>query len=114
MGRTASPIRIGRIAHEHRATRPMMSEPDGHVLTGLRVIDAASFIAGPVAATILADLGAGVIKIEPPQGDPYRHRTGGPGVPESPTTIAGSSTTERNAASRSICVIRPAVRCCND
>jgi crotonobetainyl-CoA:carnitine CoA-transferase CaiB-like acyl-CoA transferase len=53
-------------------------------LAGLRVIDAASFIAGPVAATILADLGADVIKVEPPDGDPYRHRTGGPGVPESP------------------------------
>ena len=62
----------------------MMSQPDGHLLSGLRVIDAASFIAGPVAATILADLGADVIKIEPPHGDPYRHRTGGPGVPESP------------------------------
>jgi crotonobetainyl-CoA:carnitine CoA-transferase CaiB-like acyl-CoA transferase len=54
------------------------------LLNGLRVIDAASFIAGPVAATILADLGADVIKLEPPGGDPYRHRTGGPGVPESP------------------------------
>ena len=51
---------------------------------GLRVIDAASFIAGPVATTILADFGAEVVKIEPPDGDPYRHRTGGPGVPESP------------------------------
>jgi crotonobetainyl-CoA:carnitine CoA-transferase CaiB-like acyl-CoA transferase len=54
------------------------------LLDKLRVIDAASFIAGPVAATILADLGADVIKLEPPDGDPYRHRTGGPGVPESP------------------------------
>ena len=54
------------------------------MLAGLRVIDAASFIAGPVATTILADLGADVIKLEPPAGDPYRHRTGGPGVPESP------------------------------
>jgi crotonobetainyl-CoA:carnitine CoA-transferase CaiB-like acyl-CoA transferase len=54
------------------------------LLDGLRVIDAASFIAGPVATTILADLGADVIKLEPPDGDPYRHRTGGPGVPESP------------------------------
>src|SRR5438093_7182764 len=62
------------------------AEPDSAMplLDGLRVIDAASFIAGPVATTIRADLGADVIKLEPPAGDPYRHRTGGPGVPESP------------------------------
>ena len=57
---------------------------DAFLLSGLRVIDAASFIAGPVATTMLADLGAAVIKIEPPHGDPYRHRMGGPGIPESP------------------------------
>jgi len=55
-----------------------------YLLDGLRVIDTASFIAGPVATTMLADFGAEVIKIEPPAGDPYRHRTGGPGIPESP------------------------------
>jgi crotonobetainyl-CoA:carnitine CoA-transferase CaiB-like acyl-CoA transferase len=57
---------------------------DNVLLAGVRVIDAANFIAGPVATTIMADLGADVIKIEPPDGDPYRHRTGGPGVAESP------------------------------
>jgi crotonobetainyl-CoA:carnitine CoA-transferase CaiB-like acyl-CoA transferase len=57
---------------------------DNALLAGVRVIDAANFIAGPVATTIMADLGADVIKIEPPDGDPYRHRTGGPGVAESP------------------------------
>jgi crotonobetainyl-CoA:carnitine CoA-transferase CaiB-like acyl-CoA transferase len=62
----------------------MKSGDPERLLAGLRVIDAASFIAGPVATTILADLGADVVKVEPPEGDPYRHRTGGPGVPESP------------------------------
>jgi len=61
-----------------------MAASNERLFSGLRVIDAASFIAGPVATTILADLGADVIKIEPPHGDPYRHRMGGPGVPESP------------------------------
>ncbi len=39
---------------------------------GLKVIDCASFIAAPVAATLLADLGADVVKVEPPDGDPHR------------------------------------------
>ncbi|MBM3491405.1 MAG: CoA transferase [Alphaproteobacteria bacterium] len=52
---------------------------------GLKVIDCASFIAAPAAATILADFGAEVIKIEPPgEGDPYRQLVGMPGLPESP------------------------------
>ncbi len=43
------------------------------VFTGLKVIDAAGFIAAPAAATILSDFGADVIKIEPPgEGDAFR------------------------------------------
>ena len=46
--------------------------PDG-LLSDLLVIDCASFIAGPAAATIMSDYGARVIKIEPPGlGDSYR------------------------------------------
>jgi len=47
------------------------------LLDGIRVIDAASFIAGPVAATVMADFGAQVIKVEPPAGDTYRLRNAG-------------------------------------
>ncbi len=43
------------------------------VFSGLKVIDLASFIAGPSAAVILSDFGADVIKVEPPGGDPWRH-----------------------------------------
>ena len=39
---------------------------------GLKVIDCASYIAAPAAAMILADLGADVVKLEPPNGDPHR------------------------------------------
>ncbi|MEM9355331.1 MAG: CaiB/BaiF CoA-transferase family protein [Pseudomonadota bacterium] len=43
-------------------------------LTGIRVLDIATFIAAPVAATILADYGADVIKVEALDGgDPNRH-----------------------------------------
>ena len=41
-------------------------------LTGLRVIDAATNIAGPYGASVLADLGAEVVKVEPLRGDPVR------------------------------------------
>lgn len=44
------------------------------IFSGLKVVDVASFIAGPAAATVLSDFGADVIKVEPPGGgDPYRH-----------------------------------------
>lgn len=46
---------------------------DTHLLEGLRVVDIASFIAAPAAATILGDFGADVVKVEPPHtGDGYR------------------------------------------
>ncbi len=42
-------------------------------LAGLRVLDVSSFIAAPVAATVMADYGCDVVKIEPPVGgDPNR------------------------------------------
>ena len=47
-----------------------------HLFSGLKVIDCASWIAGPAAATIMSDFGADVIKIEPPGvGDPWRARS---------------------------------------
>ena len=48
---------------------------------GLKVIDCASFIAAPAAATTLADFGADVIKIESPEGDPYRATFQAAGLP---------------------------------
>ena len=58
--------------HQDKAltTDPGTDEP--LPFQGLKVIDCASFIAGPVAATLLADLGADVVKVEPPGGDPHR------------------------------------------
>lgn len=51
------------------------------ILSGLKVVDAASFIAGPASTTIMADFGAEVIKIEPPSGDPFRSALGGTRYP---------------------------------
>jgi formyl-CoA transferase len=44
-----------------------------NIFSGLKVVDFASFIAGPSAAVILSDFGADVIKAEPPSGDFWRH-----------------------------------------
>jgi len=44
-----------------------------NIFAGLKVVDLASFIAGPGAAVILSDFGADVIKVEPPSGDPWRN-----------------------------------------
>ena len=43
-----------------------------YLFDDLLVIDAATFLAGPGAATVMSDYGATVIKIEPPEGDRYR------------------------------------------
>lgn len=54
------------------------------LFSDLLVLDCASFIAGPAAATMLSDFGARVIKIEPPgHGDGYRMFQELPGLPRS-------------------------------
>ena len=43
------------------------------ILSGIKVVELATYIAGPAAATVLADFGAEVVKIEPPgRPDPFR------------------------------------------
>jgi crotonobetainyl-CoA:carnitine CoA-transferase CaiB-like acyl-CoA transferase len=83
----------------------MMSE---RVFDGLRVIDCASFIAGPAAATVMSDFGADVVKIEPPgPGDPYRRRAtppSGPGLTSNP----GFELDGRNKRSLALDLRRPA------
>jgi crotonobetainyl-CoA:carnitine CoA-transferase CaiB-like acyl-CoA transferase len=55
---------------ENQASTELGNLPQA--LAGLRIIDAATLFAGPYAAAVLADLGADVIKVEHPQGDPSR------------------------------------------
>ncbi len=42
-------------------------------LDGIRILEFTEIIAGPFGGMLLADMGADVIKIEPPWGDPWRH-----------------------------------------
>ena len=42
------------------------------LLSGLRVLDLTRNLPGPFATRLLADLGATIVKVEPPEGDPAR------------------------------------------
>ncbi len=69
----------------------------GAMLQGVRVIDLTSVVFGPYASQILADLGADVIKVEPPHGDHFR-----PGTRAAVTPGMGSGWMAVNRGKRSI------------
>jgi len=62
--------RFGSGRREHRKGRSGLAQQKA--LEGIKVIDAATLFAGPLAATVLGDFGAEVIKVEHPRGDPAR------------------------------------------
>ncbi|MGH7859783.1 MAG: CaiB/BaiF CoA transferase family protein [Candidatus Binatia bacterium] len=73
-------------------------------LEGTRIVDLTQFVAGPMATMILADQGADVIKVEPPDGGDLTRRLGAGPVPGmSPTFV----TTNRNKRSVAVDLRRP-------
>ena len=53
---------------------PATGSPRADALAGLRVLDFSIMVAGPYCARLFADMGAEVVKIEPPEGDDMRQR----------------------------------------
>ena len=72
------------------------SAPSGKPLDGFTVLEFATIIATPIGVSMLADLGARVIKVEPIGGDPFRGMGGGP--------LRGLLAAKTNAAKESICI----------
>jgi crotonobetainyl-CoA:carnitine CoA-transferase CaiB-like acyl-CoA transferase len=86
-------------AHEHAA--PMSAQATGP-LQGLRIIDVTHALAGPFAAMFLADLGADVIKVEPPTGEMTRFS--GPWTRDDEKKLYSGGYAIRNRNKRSICL----------
>ncbi len=74
-----------------RAKRPT-GAPPSKPLAGVTVVESATIIAAPLGASVLGDLGARVIKLEPVTGDPFRNM------------FHGFGASKCNAAKESICV----------
>jgi crotonobetainyl-CoA:carnitine CoA-transferase CaiB-like acyl-CoA transferase len=82
---------------------PEKSKPPVKVLDGIRVLELGTFITAPYAAMLLAELGADVVKIERPEGDPFRNFAG-----EGPSPVFTAF--NRNKRSVTMDMSRPGAR----
>jgi crotonobetainyl-CoA:carnitine CoA-transferase CaiB-like acyl-CoA transferase len=68
----ATPLTVQPFSPDQERSSPRAPARRVGLLEGIRVVDFSMFVAGPLAGEILADLGAEVIKVEPPQGEAMR------------------------------------------
>jgi crotonobetainyl-CoA:carnitine CoA-transferase CaiB-like acyl-CoA transferase len=87
---------LGALAPLETIGAPPAAESGRPPLEGVTILEFATIIAAPLAASLLSDLGARVIKVEPIGGDPGR-RAGG-------NIIAGLGSIKFNAGKESICI----------
>jgi len=71
VGPVARVMPVGPPTGDRDALRP--SDPAPRLLSDVRVLDLSAYLAGPIAALVLAELGADVIKVEPVSGDAHRN-----------------------------------------
>jgi len=63
---------VVRVLPTEVAGRRALAPAQGPLLTGVRVLDLSAYLAGPITALVLAELGADVVKVEPITGDVHR------------------------------------------
>jgi len=69
-----------------------------NILSGIKVIEMSTYIAGPSCARILADWGADVVKVETPKGDAWRYIAAGLVTDDADPVFAGDNANKKFAA----------------
>ncbi|MSP23379.1 MAG: hypothetical protein EXR66_10385, partial [Dehalococcoidia bacterium] len=72
MSRPLVTIEASATVRHARESMPSLTSEAHRALHGVRVLEFSQIVAGPFAGVVLSDLGADVVKVEPPEGEGYR------------------------------------------